>query len=201
VVLIAAWLLAGGQAHAAGQFHHGASTQFDGVKGLVVLATTTSMRVQTATGAVPVGLASTTAVYRNVTGSTMDLARGQQIDARLTGSGATSLKSIHIEMPSTHAARHAPHAHMQPLWTDTTRLPARSSSGTLTVWGEITGIGSGTITVRSKHGVTTTYALTSNVRVTKTMSGRLADLGSGQSVSALVVHSTGVAAKVTILSC
>lgn len=197
MVLIAVWLLTGGQARAADQFHHGAPTQFDGVKGLVMLASATSMRVQTATGAVPVGLASTTVVHRIVAGSTVDLARGQQIDAQLTATGATSLKSIHIEMPS----RHARHAHMQPSWTDTARLPARYSSGTLTVWGETTGIDSGTITVRSKHGVTMTYALTSNVRVTKTMSGRLADLGTGQTVFALVVHSTGVAAKVTILSC
>jgi hypothetical protein len=50
------------------------------------------------------------------------------------------------------------------------------------------------------HGSTATYTLAGNVKVTKTLNGRLSDLAFGEMVFASVLRTSGIAATVTILS-
>jgi hypothetical protein len=163
------------------------------------------MHVQTSTGSVTVGLSATTTVTRLVIGSTADLAKGQQIDAQLTSPGGTVIKSIHIELPPPHsspAKRGSARldrtgnrlAHL-----DSARLDARAAGPSSTVTGQIVALGSSSITVRLRQGSTASYALASNLSVTKTMADRAADLAFGETVFAWVSRTSGTATWVTIL--
>ncbi len=193
----------GGVAHADTRHHHG--RDFTPVRGLVTAVSGSSMRLQTATGSVTVGLSAATTVTRLVMGSTADLARGQQIEAQLTSPGGTVIKSIHIELPLPHNT---------PARRDGSRLartrnrtghllsdgvsPATAGSSS-TVRGQVVAIGSSSITIRLPHGSTAAYALASNLSVTKTMSSRANDLAFGETVFARVSRVSGVASTVTIL--
>jgi hypothetical protein len=203
VAVVAALLCGAGVARANGGSHRG-SGQFSDVKGLVTSISSTSMHVQTQSGAVTVGLGSSTSIMRIVVGSTADLARGEQIDGFLTSPGSGVLKFIHIERPPMHAVdaggtQHAAH-NRDRFAGERFAFQAKTVHSGSRVGGQIVSIGSNSITVRLVHGSTATYTLAGNVKVTKTLNGRLSDLAFGEMVFASVLRTSGIAATVTILS-
>jgi hypothetical protein len=199
VVLLAAWSLSGAVAHADGSWHQGTSS-FDTVRGLVTSVSNSSMHVQTQSGSVAVDLSSSTGVTRIVMGSTADLAKGEQIDLHLTAPGSGVIKYIHIELnPQSRDNSSSSRHNGSRLLHERSAFTSWSEHVPWKVTGQIVAIGSSTVTVRLPHG-TATYMLAGNLKVTKTMNGRIGDIGFGETVSASVNRSTGVATEVCILS-
>lgn len=157
------------------------------------------MHVQTQNASVTVGLSSSTGVTRIVVGSTADLSKGEQVEAHFTAPGSEVVKFIHIDLapPPRETGSSSRHNGGRFLYG---RSPLSwSDSASWKVFGQVVGLGSGSVTIRSARG-TDTYSLASNLKVTKTMNGRVSDIAFGETVNATVNHSSGVASEVCILS-
>lgn len=201
--MVAVLLWTGAVAHADASLRHG-MPQMETFKGLVTFASSSSMHVQTMSGAVSVGLTSSTSVTRIVVGSEADLARGEQVNAKFTAPDSDVIKFIHIELvsqshdgsPDSGRAGQSKSRYVDRRLA----LAAWADSPSWKVAGQILSIGSDSITLRTSRGGTTTYGLIGNVKVTKTMPGRESDIAFGETVTALVNRSSSVATEVCILS-
>jgi hypothetical protein len=142
--------------------------------------------VQTRTGSVAVTLTSSTHVIRRVSGSAVDLSRGEVVDLQLVR-GQTSVTTVHIYAPgATLPAQSPTHPTHPPRLTRTTHPPhagrtpvARPEHGP----AQIIALTDTTITVRYGDGRSATYTLAGNLTVVKDVVGQLTDLAVGQTVS------------------
>jgi hypothetical protein len=138
-----------------------------------------------------------------VVGSDADLAKGEEVNAHFTAPGSGVIKFIHIQLTQqSHDGSLSGHSGQsrsrfvgrrlaQTAWTDSLAMK---------VSGQILSVGPNTITLRTTRGTTATYDLAGNVKVTKTMTGRVSDIAFGETVSASVNRSSSVATEVCILS-
>jgi hypothetical protein len=203
VALVTVLLWTGAVAHADGSLHHG-TLQMETIRGLVTFASGSSMHVQTQSGAVSVGLTSSTGVTRIVVGSDADLAKGEQVIATFTAPGSNVIKFIHIELASqSHDGSSISGRAGQSKSRYVDRrlaLAAWADRPSWKVTGQILSIDSSSITLRTSRGSTATYGLVGDLKVSKTMPGRVSDIDFGETVSAFVNRTSSVATEVCILS-
>lgn len=180
-------------------------TQGASVQGTVTALDSGSLQLQTVTGSVTVNLTDQTRVLRLVHGSTADLHTNQHIELHFV-SGSTVVDAIQID--AAVLTKDAPDRkptgprppepkHISP-HPPSTHTPSAHPAFPTKEAGDITVVGSNTISVRAGHGKPMTFNLSASVSVTKLMNGTLGDLGIGETVRVLRGH-TG-ASLVTIVN-
>jgi hypothetical protein len=171
---VAAALLALGLCTTPGIAARGGNTP---VRGVVVGVSSERIEIQSATGAVAVGITDETHVIRTVSGTVADLRRGQIVElVRDARSGRVT--QLHIAPPGTKLGE-AP-----PSWA-----PGRGTGQAKNRVAQIRAASSKTIRVRYANGRVVTYRLANKPTVIKDVPGRLGDIAIGQTV--LVTRSQG----------
>jgi hypothetical protein len=158
-----------------------ASGQGRGIAGKITQVTTTSLQVQTTAGSVTEQLTRSTRVVKLTRGSLSDLTPGTFASVTLA-SGTDTITTIHLASKGGMAGHPRTGNH-----------PAHPNHGTnggtqskpkskLHGRGQIVSVADGELTLRNRQGQTTTYTLSQNVAVTKTVPGQLSDLAVGETV-------------------
>jgi hypothetical protein len=167
-----------------------------GIAGKITNVSSTSLQVQTASGAVTEQLTSSTRIMKEAKGSLGDLTPGAY--ARVTlAAGTATVTAVHLESKVGTAG--------QPR---TGTRPRNGSNGSTTTkpktglhhGGQIVSAANGQLTLRNRQGQTTTYKLGASVSVTKTVSGQLSDLSVGEAVRVVARPGSTTAIAVIIES-
>ena len=187
---------------------HGVSGSLASVNG------TSSIVVKTASGNVPVNLASTTRVIREVAGSKADLKAGTHVGLHLV-QGTTTVDAVEVEgankpqgtaKPATGAGTRTKRHTGSTTGTGTTARPVRTGASTH-AGGQVVSLQGNTLMVSGRKGqtgqaTTATYTLASNVTITKSVNGKLSDLAAavGKTVEVHLNRAGNAAAEITILN-
>jgi hypothetical protein len=168
-----------------------------------------NLQIQTQNGSVTATVTGATHVVRMVSGSLADLHAKQHVEAHLV-SGTTTIDSIRIDAAVVNKPKDQ---HQHPSGTKLTHTkpltPPKSNSyfnkanahhgPPDQVSGQVTSVGTNTITLLGWNYKTTTYALSSSLTITKAINGSSADIAIGETVR-VSKAGTGNAVSVTIIN-
>jgi hypothetical protein len=186
---------------------------FTSVKGTVTAWSvgTGNLQVQTKTGSVTMFVTGTTRVIRMVTGSLADLKAKQHIEAHVVA-GTTTIDSIQIDAVTANKPKDQhvhpngsppphPKLHTGGVVSKTNLHPKVDTHHPMTgyVSGQISSVGTNTISVLGWNNKSTTYTLSSSLTITKAIVGSSGDLAFGETVQA-VKDSNGNAVSITIIN-
>ena len=164
--------------------------------GVVTAVRAGVVQVQTRTGPMDAALSSATNVIRRITCTTADLRVGAYVSLHLAR-GTTTVMSATVNATGNRNPMAEPYPEFHDYrWS---QAPADSKQRHLLTQGQITAVRRNQLTIRGSHGRTATYSVASGIRVLKLMTGRVGDLGTGETV-AVERGPGGYALTIVILS-
>jgi hypothetical protein len=163
--------------------------------GKITQVSSSSLQVQTAAGSVTEQLTSSTRVVKETHGTRADLTPGTFVSVTLAP-GTKTITAIHVRSKvgtSRHlgTGTHSPRGHA----AGTTSKPKTG----LHQRGQIVSVANGQLSLKDRKGQITTYTLSQNVSVTKTVPGQLSDLAIGETVRIAARTGSTTALAVTIV--
>jgi hypothetical protein len=188
--LLLATAMAASPALAHGQGH--------GITGKITKVSSTSVTVQTQSGSITEQLTGSTVVMKETRGGLSDLAPRTFVRVTLT-SGSNTVTAVYIESRSGSSGHPSKTGTPEPTGTSGTKSPSKPKTGSHR-GGQVVSVANGRLTLRNGQGQTTTYTLSPNVTVTKTVHGQLSDLAVGETVRIHARPGSTTALAVTIES-